>query len=411
MRIFSILTALLVTATLYLLVFERPALMAFALGEEGATPQEVVVEDAVAPDTRVSVVALNSTATVIDSAVLLRGRTEAAREVMVSAETNGRIISQPLRKGGFVTEGQMLCQLDPGTRAAQLAEAEARLVEARARGPESLARVAEAEARLSEAMINDNAARKLSQDGFASQTRVAQTAATVESARAAVQAAKSGLDSASSGVQAAEAAVAAAQREIDKLTINAPFAGLLETDTAELGTLMQSGALCATVIQLDPIKLVGFVPETEVTKVQVGAMAGARLASGQQVAGRVTFLSRSADPNTRPFRTEIEVGNADLTIRDGQTVEIYIQTEGRSAHLVPQSALTLNDAGDLGLRLVAMGNVAEFAQVSVLRDTVDGVWVAGLPDEVAIIVVGQEYVTDGVSVAPTFRADMSEVGQ
>ncbi|NCO21846.1 MAG: efflux RND transporter periplasmic adaptor subunit [Rhodobacterales bacterium] len=411
MRIFSILTALLVTATLYLLVFERPALMAFALGEEGATPQEVVVEDAVAPDTRVSVVALNSTATVIDSAVLLRGRTEAAREVMVSAETNGRIISQPLRKGGFVTEGQMLCQLDPGTRAAQLAEAEARLVEARARGPESLARVAEAEARLSEAMINDNAARKLSQDGFASQTRVAQTAATVESARAAVQAAKSGLDSASSGVQAAEAAVAAAQREIDKLTINAPFAGLLETDTAELGTLMQSGALCATVIQLDPIKLVGFVPETEVTKVQVGAMAGARLASGQQVAGRVTFLSRSADPNTRTFRTEIEVGNADLTIRDGQTVEIYIQTEGRSAHLVPQSALTLNDAGDLGLRLVAMGNVAEFAQVSVLRDTVDGVWVAGLPDEVAIIVVGQEYVTDGVSVAPTFRADMSEVGQ
>ena len=161
MRIFSILTALLVTATLYLLVFERPALMAFALGEEGATPQEVVVEDAVAPDTRVSVVALNSTATVIDSAVLLRGRTEAAREVMVSAETNGRIISQPLRKGGFVTEGQMLCQLDPGTRAAQLAEAEARLgtngrLLVRASGTEPVIRVmAEGEMKLIRSVVDD----------------------------------------------------------------------------------------------------------------------------------------------------------------------------------------------------------------------------------------------------------------
>jgi len=411
MRIFSILTALLVAATLYLLVFERPALLAFAAGEDVAEGTEEAAPEAAAGERRVSVVAVKSTAEVIDSAVLLRGRTEAAREVMVSAETNGRIVSQPLRKGAFVTEGQLLCQLDPGTRAAQLAEAEARLVEARARGPEAQARIAEAEARLEEALINDNAARRLSQDGFASQTRVAQTAASVESARASVQAAKSGLESASSGVQAADAAVAAAQREIEKLTISAPFEGLLETDTAELGTLMQEGSLCATVIQLDPIMLIGFVPETQVAKVQVGAMAGARLASGQEVLGRVTFLSRSADANTRTFRTEVEVANGDLAIRDGQTVEILVQSDGRSAHLLPQSALTLNDNGDLGLRIIVEGDVARFAPVSVLRDTVDGMWLSGLPQEASVIVVGQEYVTDGVKVAPTFRAAGGDAGQ
>ena len=43
----------------------------------------------------------------------------------------------------------------------------------------------------------------------------------------------------------------------------APFAGLLETDTAELGALLQTGSPCATIIQLDPIKFVGFVPEAE----------------------------------------------------------------------------------------------------------------------------------------------------
>ncbi|WP_102109261.1 efflux RND transporter periplasmic adaptor subunit [Oceaniglobus roseus] len=401
MRLFSVLIALLVAGVLYLLVFERPTLLAFA-GQDAPASAAAEAEETEG-EHRVSVVALKSRARDIDSAVLLRGRTEAARQVSVAAETTGRIVSPPLRKGAFVNEGQLLCELDPGTREAQLAEAEARLSEAKARGPEAEARVAEAEARLNEAEINDNAASKLSQGGFASQTRVAATEAAVESARAALQAAKSGMESAASGVQSATAAVAAATREIEKLKIHAPFAGLLETDTAELGTLMQPGALCATILQLDPIKLVGYVPEVQVDRVQVGAPAGARLATGREVQGRVTFLSRASDPATRTFRTEIDVANADLAIRDGQTVEIMIAAEGRTAHLLPQSALTLNDEGDLGVRVVAEGEVARFASVSVVRDTPEGVWLAGLPDEVAVIVTGQEYVSDGVPLAVTWK--------
>ncbi len=42
-------------------------------------------------------------------------------------------------------------------------------------------------------------------------------------------------------------------------------------------------------IQLNPIKLVGFVAETEVDQVSVGAMAGARLVSGREKTGRVSF--------------------------------------------------------------------------------------------------------------------------
>ena len=84
--------------------------------------------------------------------------------------------------------------------------------------------------------------------------------------------------------------MAVATREIERLQIKAPFAGLLETDTAELGTLMQPGSACATIVQLNPMKLVGFVPEAAVEKVSLGAAANARLSSGAQVSGRVTFL-------------------------------------------------------------------------------------------------------------------------
>ena len=406
MRVVPILTAILVTAFLYFIVIERDKTMAFAATSstadaEATAPQDTAPEPDAPDAVRVKVIASN--ATTVADAVILRGQTEANRQVEVRAETSALVISQPLRRGAHVEAGELLCKLAPGTREATMAEAKARLLEARARQPETQARLDEARARLDEANINYNAAVKLSEGGFASETRVASTQAAVRSAEASVEAAKSGLQSTEAGIESAEAAVAAAQREIDRLTITAPFAGLLESDTAELGSLMQPGSLCATVIQLDPIKVVGFVPETEVSKVATGAQAGARLTTGQEVVGNVTFLSRSADPTTRTFRVEIDVPNRDLVIRDGQTAEIAIAADGAKAHLIPQSALTLNDEGILGVRTIEEANMVNFHAIDILRDSKDGLWVTGLADEANIIVIGQEYVVKGVTAVPVFE--------
>lgn len=360
----------------------------------------------------VKVVALLSEARLVDTAVVLRGRTEAARQVDVMAETSGKVVSVPLRKGRMVSKGQELCKLDPGTRMATLSDARARLAEALARVPEARAHQEEAQARLDEAKINNNAALKLSQGGYATETRVATTQAGVRAGEAAVQAAKSGLESARAGIQSAEASVATVEREIEQLTITAPFDGLLETDTAEFGSLMQAngpaGGHCATIIQLDPLKLVGFVPETEVNKVVIGAKAGAKLAAGgEAVTGHVTFISRSADPETRTFRIEIQVPNTDLHLRDGQTAEILIASDGAKAHLLPQSALTLNDDGKLGVRIVDTNSRAQFRAVKLLRDTPKGILLTGLAQSATVIIVGQEYVIDDVDVAVT----LSEIAQ
>ncbi|HCI07289.1 MAG TPA: efflux RND transporter periplasmic adaptor subunit, partial [Sulfitobacter sp.] len=205
-------------------------------------------------------------------------------------------------------------------------------------------------------------------------------------------------------IESAMAGIAAAEKELSRLEITAPFKGLLEAKTAELGSLLQPGSLCATIIQLDPIKLVAFVPETEVNRIEMGAPAGGRLAAGgDEIRGAVTFLGHAADPTTRTFRVEIEVPNPDLTIRDGQTAEILIGARGTTAHLLPQSALTLNNDGALGLRVIDAEGVVSFQTVQLLRDTVDGVWLTGLPEKLDVIVVGQEYVTAGVKVDPTFR--------
>ena len=429
MRIVPLITAILVAAILFGLVIERDRLFALIDELSPREPAEEVVEtvDAEAPaaeelpqtveDGVVRVLAKRSVAEEVGTQVRLRGETEAARQVSVVAEVSGKIASPPLRKGAFVQEGQLLCSVDPGTRQSNLAEAQARLAEARARRPEvesripeAQARLAEAKARLEEARINATAAERLSEGGFASQTRVANTEAAVQSAQAAittaeagVKAAEAGMDSLQANIESAEAAVNRAQTEIDRLEISAPFSGVLETDTAELGSLLQPGGLCATVIQLDPIKVVGFVPENDVNRVEVGAMAGARLNEGPDVQARVTFLSRSADPTTRTFRVELTVPNPDFAIRDGQTAEILIQSQGVMAHLLAASSLTLNDEGTLGVRTIDDQSQAVFMPVSVLRDTAEGVLVTGLPDQVDVITVGQEFVTDGVTVAPSFE--------
>ncbi|MFT6676777.1 MAG: multidrug efflux system membrane fusion protein [Sulfitobacter sp.] len=411
MRIFSILAALVVTVLLAMSILARPQLMSLLGMDDGSAAVQASATEAAADleaskhqSHLVKVMVRKVTAQQVDSAVILRGQTAAARQVDVRSETSAVVVSAPLRKGASVEQDQAMCVLDAGTRGAALDEARARLVEARSRVPEAQARVEEARARLEEAEINQNAAARLIQEGFASQTRVASADASVAAAKAGVSSATSGLTAARASIQSATAAVASAEKEIDRLTIRAPFGGLLESDTAELGSLLQPGALCATIIQLDPIKLVGFVPETEVNRVVQGARAGAQLAAGgKQVLGQVVFLSRSADPSTRTFRVEIDVPNTDMSISDGQTAEIAISSAGVKAHLLPQSALTLNDDGALGVRTIDDTALVAFSPVEIMRDTPNGIWVTGLPEVANVIVTGQEYVTAGVTVSPTWE--------
>lgn len=362
MRLIPLLTASLVLVALYLLVMERPMLLALA-GAASAQSAPAAAPEAPPPADPVAlrVVVQTISERPVDQAVVLRGRTEAARRVEVRAQTQGLVATDPLPRGTRVTADQVLCELDPGTRAAMLTEAEARLAEAE---------------------INFSAATRLSEGGFAAQTRVA---------------------SAEAAVRAAQAGVEAARAELGRLTIRAPFAGVIEEHTAERGGLLSPGGLCATVIVLDPLVLVGFAAEAQIDRVAEGALAGGRLSNGRDVVGQVTFVARSADPATRTFRVEVTVPNTDLTLREGMSADILVQAPAQSAHLVPGSALTLNDDGRLGVKIVDAQGISQFTEVQLVRDTGDGFWVRGLPPTVDVIVVGQEFVGDGVPVQAVHR--------
>ena len=189
--------------------------------------------------------------------------------------------------------------------------------------------------------------------------------------------------------------------------IVAPFSGYLESLKVDEGDFLNTGAVCASLIDPDPMLLVADIAEKDIAQIQLGSEATAKLISGRMVNGLVSFIASSADKNTRTFRVEISVDNNDRTIRDGVSAEIYIKGKEESAHIISPSILSLSDEGKLGIRTVNIENKVEFKEIKILEDTNKGMWVSGLGEEARIITLGQEYVFQGqtVNVKETFSPE------
>tara|TARA_S200000501_G_scaffold375652_1_gene428232 strand:- start:416 stop:1528 length:1113 start_codon:yes stop_codon:yes gene_type:complete len=299
--------------------------------------------------------------------VLVRGRTRAIRHVQVRAEQAGRIISNPVARGARVQAGDVLCEIATDDRAANLNEA-----------------VAQRErAQFEYAAAVDLQARNLQSD-----VAVAQLKAALESS---------------------EAAVARAQLAVARTRIVAPFDGVIETRSVEVGDLLNAGTVCASVLDDSPMLLVGLVPEQEVSRIQIGAAVDGLLLNGQRVTGTVTFLSAAADSVSRSYRIEVEVDPSDQTIREGITTEILVDADEVMAHRIPSSALTLDDNGDIGVKLIEVGNTVAFRKVNIVGDDTNqlnpGIWVTGLQGAVTLVTVGQEIVFPGQTVGANFEWD------
>ena len=295
--------------------------------------------------------------------VILHGRTEAKRSVDLRAETGGRVVAVLVRKGAVVGRGDVVVRIDMDDREARLAEA--------------VARVRQRE-------LEFNASQRLNERGHRSSTKVAEAAAELDRALA-------------YQIQV--------EIDISKTEVAAPFAGIIEARPVEVGDVLTKGSVVARVVDQDPFLVVGQVSERDVQRISVGDPGLATLVSGVEIEGRVTFIATTAEPETRTFRVELEVPNIDGRLRDGLTSEISIPVDRQLAHLLSPAALTLNDDGVLGVRIVVSGNIVRFVPVNIIDDTADGIWLSGIPRVADLITVGQEFVRDGDRVRTSSEAE------
>lgn len=297
----------------------------------------------------------------------MRGRTQADTRVEVHAETSGVILKRPVSEGMFVRKGDLLCSIERGAREA---------------------RVLHANAALAQANIDYEAANKLNNKGFSARNRVVGFKAARDAVKAQLQ---------------------EAEIELDRTDIRAPIDGIIETPLTEIGAMLGVGKACATIMAPDPMLAIGAVSESNIQSVKLGQNAEVSLVTGQNVKGKVSYIASSADPNTRTFRVEVELPNPDFDLRDGVTTRTQLRLTDELAHFLSPGILTLADNGNIGLRGVDADNKVIFYPVEIIGGDTQGVWLKGLPEEVTVITVGQDFVSEGRIVRPVFET--AEVSQ
>ncbi|HSA81965.1 MAG TPA: efflux RND transporter periplasmic adaptor subunit [Geminicoccaceae bacterium] len=294
----------------------------------------------------------------VELVIVVNGKTAPARAVAIRAETDGRIVELGAERGDSVEAGGLLVRIDARERTAMVEQAEATL-------------------RMRE--IEYDAARQLGAKGFQSETKVAEAEANLEAAQAALKQA---------GIR------------LDHTEIRAPFAGVLETRPVELGDFVDVGDEVATVIDQDPFLVTGQVSEAKVGYLAVGMTGSATLVSGPTVEGRLRYIGSRADPATRTFTVELEVPNESGRFAAGVSAELRIVYDQALAHRVPASMLALSDEGVVGIKTVDGDNQVVFHPTEIIRADGDSLWVAGLPEQVRAITVGQGFVRAGDEVRP-----------
>ena len=284
----------------------------------------------------------------------VRGRTEVEKKEMLKPKTSSTIVKK-LDKGSFVRKGQTICTLDPENRSAALDEAVASKTKAQ---------------------LQYDAIKQLANEGYRSENAVA---------------------TADAALKGAIARVEMATNELNNTNINAPFDGYIEDVFVEVGDLISPTQPCAKLMQLDPITVTGEVTEKNVELITEDQLVDVKLLDGSNLKGKIDYISKSANPSTRTYKVEALVENREGLIREGLTADMKVPLKNLKAHLIPSYLLSLNDLGDLGIKIVNE-NIVRFIDIQIIEDTPDGIWVAGLPDSVTVITVGQEYVMDGQKI-------------
>ena len=102
-----------------------------------------------------------------------------------------------------------------------------------------------------------------------------------------------------------------AEAERERGTVRAPIAGVVSAVPVTTGQALQPNAMVAEVIALDPMLAVVEVAERQLGGIKVGDRAVVHLVTGAAAEGTVRFISPTASKQTRTYRVDVELPNAD----------------------------------------------------------------------------------------------------
>ena len=293
----------------------------------------------------------------------LRGFTKASRVVILKSQVEGKISSKNFTKGIDYKAGTQLILIDPEDKVAKLKEMEALLNQ-----------------RKKEYQVAEN----LFEKGFRSEVKLTESRTKFENALALFE---------------------KSQVELNNTKIIMPFDSSIEESYVELGDYVKKGDSIAKIVDLNPIYINLSASEKEINQLKLNQKTSV-LIGKKMFDGRINYISKTSDPQTRNFTIQVEVDNTNNSILSGLSTEIEINLDAENAFFVSSSLITLNDLGEIGLKIISSG-IVQFIPIKIISDTGKGYWIKtinkDLSDEIIVITQGHEYTIEGEIVDFTFK--------
>ena len=329
-----------------------------AEGTAKATPATAPAMTA-PPPAAVSVTVAPVATRSVERTVSVVGTLAANEQADLASEAEGQVIAVTADLGDRVKTGQVL---------------------ARVRGDVIDAKLREAEAALDKAAADEARARPLRSQGIISEQESQQVATTAQVARARRD---------------------ALRVEADRVSIKAPFDGSVAQRLVSVGNYVRSGTAIFRLVQDDPLKFRGEIPERETPHVAADQEIRVSVDAfrGETFVGKITRIGAAADPTARSVAFEAIVPNTDRRLRPGffGHGEIVVRHDER-ALAVPRNAV-ITFAGVTKLFAIEDGKAREH-EVVLGVDLGDG-WVEitqGVNRGVTVVTTGLSKLVDGVPV-------------
>jgi RND family efflux transporter MFP subunit len=207
---------------------------------------------------------------------------------------------------------------------------------------------------------------------------------------------------ADTALKVADANLRKAKDELDRMTIKAPFKGIMGLSTLEAGDYLAVGSPIATIDDRSTILIEFTVPEAVASSMKVGIPVRANLItrSGEIIEGKIQAVGTRIDPVSRTLVVRAEIPNPDLKLIPGSTFSISVQLPGQDSPVVPSLAIQWDRQGAFVWRVTDQ-NTVERVNAAILDRNGDRVYIdAKLKAGDKIVEEGGSSLREGQTVRP-----------
>lgn len=185
------------------------------------------------------------------------------------------------------------------------------------------------------------------------------------------------LEQAETALATTQASLQAAQARRGDRVIRAPFAGTLGLTSVTPGTLINPGAVIATLDDTSSIRVDFPLPERYLSRLQPGTpiTATADAYGEEPFQGRIELIDTRVNETTRAATARAIFSNPGGRIRPGMMMRVAVQQGQRQAVAAPEAAIQYEGAGAFVYRIASGQNGSNAQRVEITTGTVENGYV------------------------------------